>query len=474
MLKPIALLLALCGWATLARAQTPTAYNFYYGNLHAHSSYSDGNQDEARTGYATPYQNYGFADASLHLDFLGISEHNHSQAGMQLPNYARGLRQADSATVDGSFVALYGMEWGVISGGGHVLVYGVDQLLGWEAGNFNVFVPKNNYQALFKEINRRPGAFAMLAHPQTGDYGNLASGTFSPTADSAIVSTVLRSGPATSTNITYSNPSTSSYESTYQRLLARGYHIGISLDHDNHNTTFGRTTPGRLVVLAPSLTKASLMQALRARRFYASDDWNAQVSFTLNGEPMGSVLQGGTNADINVSVADGDNEAVRSLTLMRGVPGNGVNAIALVNAPAGAAALTFTDTNVPNSAYYYYAVIIQNDGNRIVTSPIWYNRTSVLSAAAGHELAQLDVFPNPVSGGTATLSYSLPATSSVTLEVLDALGRPVYTLARGERQAAGPHAYELNTVQSQLAAGLYTVRLTQDGTTTYRKLVVAQ
>ncbi|RYU80103.1 CehA/McbA family metallohydrolase [Hymenobacter persicinus] len=473
MKKTLTLLLAVFCWATSARAQAQT-YQFYYGNLHAHSAYSDGNQDEATSHAATPAQDYSFAKASLHLDFLGISEHNHAQAGMSLPNYAKGLRQADSLTT-ASFVALYGMEWGVISGGGHILVYGVDQLLGWEAGNFNVFVAKNDYQSLFKQINRRPGAFALFAHPQSGDYGNLAgTAAFSPRADSSVVGTPLRSGPATSTNVTYSNASTGSYESTYQRMLAKGYHVGISLDHDNHNTTFGRTTPGRLVILSPTLTKANLMQALRNRRFFASDDWNAQVNFTLNGQPMGTIMEGTGNASLSVNVADGDNESVRSITLMRGVPANGVNAVSVATTPAGTAALTYTDTNVPNSAYYYYAIIIQNDGDRIVTSPIWYSRGGVTAAAPAQELAALDVFPNPVQGGSTTLSYSLPKASRVTLEVLDNLGRPVSVLAQDEQQSAGPHSYALSVSQLNLASGLYTVRLVQATGTTYRKLVVAQ
>ncbi|WP_345113111.1 CehA/McbA family metallohydrolase [Hymenobacter algoricola] len=472
MKKTLTLLLAACCWGT-AYAQAPT-YQFYYGNLHAHSSYSDGNQDAATSNAATPAQDYSFADASLHLDFLGISDHNHALAGMQRPNYAKGLHQADSLT-NANFVALYGMEWGVISGGGHMLVYGVDQLLGWEAGNFDVFVAKSDYQSLFKQINRRPGAFALFAHPQSGDYGNLAgTATFSPRADSAVVGMPMRSGPATSTNITYSNKSTSSYESTYQRMLAKGYHVGIGFDHDNHNTTFGRTTPGRLVLLAPSLTKLDLMQALRSRRFYASDDWNTEVTFTVNGQAMGTINQGPGNAGVSVGVADSDNEAVRSITLMRGVPGNGVNAVAVSTTAIGAAALTYTDINVPNSAYYYYAIIIQDDGDRIVTSPIWYSRGSVTAASAAQELPPLDVFPNPVQGGAVTLSYGLPTATRVTLEVLDNLGRTVSVLAQDEAQSAGPHAYTLPVSQLSLAPGLYTVRLVQAAGTTYRKLLVAQ
>jgi hypothetical protein len=350
------------------------SYRHYYGNLHAHSGYSDGNQDAGVSGASTPLQDYAYADASLHMDFLGISEHNHAQAGMSRPNYALGLAQADQATT-ADFVALYGMEWGVITGGGHVLVYGVNQLLGWEAGNYDIFVPRSDYRALFREVNRHPGAFATLAHPQSGDYNGLASSPFRPEADSAVVGTVLRSGPATSTNTSYTNPSSTSYESTYATLLARGYHVGISLDHDNHNTTFGRTTAGRVVVLAPSLSKNDLLAALRQRRFYASDDWNADVTFTLANQPMGSIFTAPASPSMVVSIADADAEGLLSFSLLRGVPGSGTLATVVATAPAGATALSYTDMGLAtgNSAYYY-AIIQQADGDRIVTSPIWYTR----------------------------------------------------------------------------------------------------
>jgi hypothetical protein len=437
----------------------------FRGNLHAHSSYSDGNQDNTLT---TPLQDFQFAAASLHSDFLGISDHNHSQAGMSLPNYALGLQQATQATT-ANFVALYGMEWGVISGGGHVVVYGVNQLLGWEPGNYDVFVAKNDYQGLFKEINRRPGAFATLAHPQSGDYGNLAGSAtaFSPRADSALVGTVLRSGPATSTNTTYSNPYTGSYESTFTTLLAKGYHVGISLDHDNHNTTFLRTTPARLVVLAPALTRTDLLDALRQRHFYASDDWNAEATLTLNSQPMGTIFTGAAAPAVSVSVSDADNEPVTSLTLRRGVPGSGTAATVVATAAAGASTLSYVDPQAVNTTAYYYAVIVQADGDRIVTSPIWYTRQVATATAPTAEELALSVFPNPTAG-TAALSYYLPAAGTIQAEVYDAVGRQVVGLAAGELQAAGPHTLAVPA----LKAGLYTIRFAHEGRTAYRKLVV--
>lgn len=458
--------------AATACAQGPAPYQFYYGNLHAHTGYSDGNQDSVASGRSTPLLSYQFAAASQHFDFLGISEHNHAQAGMRLVDYARGRAQASQSTTS-AFVALHGTEWGVISGGGHMLVYGVSKLYGWESGNYDEFVARSDYQALMRKVNKVPGAFVLFAHPQSGDYGNLAgSAAFSPTADSAIVGTPFRSGPATSPNITYSNPSTGNYEAVYRAMLAKGYHVGVSLDHDNHLTTFGRTTNARLVVLAPTLTEANLLTALRARRFYASDDWNAQVSLTCNAQPMGSILSNSAAAALTVSYADADNESVASLALMRGVPGSTAQAVQVATATPGAAALSYTDPAATGTAYYY-ALITQADGDRIITSPIWYTRSAALATQPAAVALQLNVFPNPADATQpVTLSYYLPTTTPVSADILDVLGRAVLILATGQPQSAGSHSLSVPLVA--LPPGLYTVRVTTGSTSTYRKLIVGQ
>ena len=138
-------------------------------------------------------------------------------------------------------------------------------------------------------------------------------------------------------------------------MLAKGYHVGISLDHDNHNTTFGRTTQGRLVVLAPALTQTNLLDALRQRHFYASDDWNAEATLTVNGQPMGTVFADQAPAAVNVAVSDVDNEPVASLQLFRGVPGSGTAAVVVATAANGAKTLSYVDPLANNATAYYYA-----------------------------------------------------------------------------------------------------------------------
>lgn len=472
MLRLLALALPLSLSLTrVAQAQQPAPLRFFFGNLHAHTAYSDGNKDSTSTGANTPRESFAFAKASQHFDFLGISEHNHSMAGMRLRYWPLLRQQADSATVDGQFVALAGMEWGVISGGGHVLIYGCDDLLGWEAGNYNAYVAQNNYADLWKALNRRPGSFASLAHPSSDDFGNLLGTAFSAVADSAIVGSPFRSGPAFSTNLNYSDRANGSYESYFRNALAKGYHVAPSYDHDNHNTTFGRTTDGRVVVLAETLTKHDILWALRARRFYASDDWNTEVSFTLNQQwPMGTIQQDLPAPSLSVTVSDADGELPSSIVLMRGTPGSGVQPASVATATAGNTALTFTDNTLPLSATaYYYAVIVQPDGDKIISAPVWYTRGNAtgLPATAAEPLA-VTVWPNPATRTDTriTVSFAAPANGEpVRVSLRDALGRTVLEqLVTGAPDAALPVA--------GLVPGIYTVQVMAGQAATVRRLVV--
>lgn len=354
-------------------------YRFYRGNLHAHSSYSDGNKDGSTSGALTPYDDYGIARQAEQFDFLGISEHNHNGAGMVLSSYAKGLQQADQANqanVDGKFLALYGMEWGTISGGGHVIVYGYDQLIGWEAGNYDVFVQKGDYtgtQGLFATLAQKSGVVAYLAHPNATDYNGLLQKPLDATASQVVTGMAMRSGPAFSTATDYSDPSASTYESRFKDALKLGYHVGPVMDHDNHNSTFGRTSYTRLVVLASELTRPALLEAMQQRRFYAADDANAEVTFKISGQPMGSQLTLPGAPTLEVNVVDQDGEAVTSIELLAGIPGSGIAATSLTTSN-GAATLSFTDPISNEATYYYYAVITQADGDKIWTAPIRYTR----------------------------------------------------------------------------------------------------
>jgi hypothetical protein len=246
-------------------------YNFYFGNIHAHTSYSDGCKDCAVGEIRTPQQCFQFAKQTEHFNFLGISEHNHNVngVGMHLENYAKGLAQADEENDDGTFVCMYGIEFGLNSNG-HVLIYGLDKLPGWERDpdNFDVFCDKDDYTKLWKLVNDANG-FATLAHPETPQFNHLRNSARRPSADKAICGSALANGLHDSHVLDYSERRSFQFLGYYMTLLAKGYHLGPTIDHDNHNTTFGRTGASRTVVLARALERDSIIAAYKAMRFYA-------------------------------------------------------------------------------------------------------------------------------------------------------------------------------------------------------------
>lgn len=354
--------------------------NHYFGNLHSHSSYSDGNADNTTK---VPSDDYTYAKTALCMDFLGISEHNHATAGMSISNWQPGRAQAAAATTS-TFVGMYGMEWGTISAGGHVIIYGVDSLIGWEPGNYDIFVDKFTYQGtngLFDRITRHGNnAIAYLAHPNTGDYNGLVS-TFNAASDEAVVGSAVESGPAFSTNTTYTNPATSmSYLTYYRNMLSRGYHVGPTIDHDNHNMTFGHTTKSRLVVMAATLSESTLLDGMKKMRFYASQDCSAKISFTVNTEAIGSIITR-AGAPVIALSSTGTTSAISSVSIMSGVPGSGTAATLLTSFTSGS--FSYTDNSLANGGQrYYYLDITEADGSRIVTSPIWYTRNDAARMTA--------------------------------------------------------------------------------------------
>lgn len=364
--------------------------NFYFGTLHSHSDYSDGNTDNP--GY-TPAQDYDYAMTAECMDFLGISEHNHNQTGATLANYHLGVTQAnDFSTAHPNFLALYGMEWGTIGSGGHVLIYGngMDNLWGWESGagawgssnNYDVYVNVGDYRTstgLFKTTNDNiaTNTFASLAHPGANDFDGLdTAAAYDPVADNAIVATAVESGPSTSANTTYSNPAFSmGYLWYYEKLLSKGYHLGPTIDHDNHKTTFGKTTRSRTAVIAPgpTLTKAAMMTAMRNMNFYATQDCDTKVDFSINTRIMGNIFTDRFAPNIAVSLTDVTTSTASAvIRVMYGVPGSGILPVKIDSAIGSS--LTFTDNNLANNATGYYYIDITNGSSRIVTSPIWYTR----------------------------------------------------------------------------------------------------
>ncbi|PSQ88248.1 MAG: hypothetical protein BRD45_06825 [Bacteroidetes bacterium QS_8_64_10] len=86
-------------------------------------------------------------------------------------------------------------------------------------------------------------------------------------------------------------------------------------------------------------------------------------------------------------------------------------------------------------------------------------------------LAFVGAAPNPVAG-RATIRYALPEARTVTVTIYDALGRRAATPVSGKQQTSGPKRLRFDA--SELAAGVYVVRVRAGAETTTGKLVVTR
>ena len=119
------------------------------------------------------------------------------------------------------------------------------------------------------------------------------------------------------------------------------------------------------------------------------------------------------------------------------------------------------DIPASNVAYQFcWELCTKCDGSpALVTSSI-NNISSV---------ASFNVYPNPVSE-TATITYSLSTTSTVSMEILNAIGQRISTTDFGKQN---PGTFANRVGVAELAEGIYFVRLNVSGkSTTYRMSVV--
>jgi hypothetical protein len=418
-------------------------WNFYFGNHHNHSTYSDGGipvatcngaVESAHAG-ADPAAAYAYAKSTAGLDFLSLLDHNHifdTACGTGCTNdqirarYQAGLSAAASASTS-SFVGIYGQEWGVISGGGHVALYEYNKLFGWDAFS-DVITTKSDYPNLWNTIANAAyqgpyGSMAGFCHPDSSDFGSYAQNANGLAQVRAIA---VISGPATSKLETYADAGTrysgpKASGDRYQYVLQRGWKVGPEAHGDSHCLNYGTSTRNRTVVLATSLSKANVMDAMRSRRFYTTSDRNAQMFFGTADltKVMGQIFTVPTaTLDLLAWIADPDGSTVSTVTLYTGNPAAGSGSPAsssMTNAGGGSYTATVA-VPATGSAYYYVYATLAN-GGELFSAPIWVSRASCSDTIA------------PSASITAPTAATVSGTVAVSATGSDDVGVTGMTLA---------------------------------------------
>lgn len=367
-------------------------YTVYLGNLHSQTSHSDGGADveqckSAQSPGTAPHgPNHAFAYARARgLDVLVVSEHNHMYDGSarSAPDadaararalYRAGLQQAAAfSKTHPGFLALYGMEWGVISNGGHVNIFNSDELLGWETSAkgelmADTLTPRGDYAALYTLMRER-GWVGQFNHPaHSGQFQvNGVPLAYTPDGEEAMVLCEVMNSTAFSTNVSETETRRSNFEGACNRLLEAGYRVAFSSNQDNHCANWGAAYTNRTGVLLPegvALNRANFVDALKARRVFATMDKKSQLVLTANGRMMGERFTNSGTLTLVANFASQGGKRAASVAIMEGVPGRNGKVTRL----SEKAVTTFTPAP---AAHFYYAKVTQDDGNVLWSAPVW-------------------------------------------------------------------------------------------------------
>ncbi len=415
------------GFVTKLDLSFPTAAMLvpYRANLHTHTAYSDGGIGIGGDSPADAFQR----GRSGGLDAMAVTDH-----GEQLTTGEWGslMRDAEIETT-GGFVALPGFEWThtfspfgwlawlldpisyLATGQGHINVYGstgrsgayddgvglasgdlrttLDQFYGWLAAAPAIDTDRNPYNRPVAQFNH-PTTYDNCDH--FNDVAMAANASLRDVLCLMEIGSHRYGGYDGGAADNGSGDPNRDNEFWFRRALNNGWRVAPTNNGDNHTTdyAFGTSPPVFTGIFAAPLPPNStaherqsrLLDALRARRTFASEDRDAQVILTADAglapQPwwMGQAvtLPPATPLTFRVEAHD-QTDPIAKVELIRipGTPGEPLRSWPGLNAnsfdqshSATAAEMAAWPVTVFGEAWVY-AKVTEADGDLLYSAPIW-------------------------------------------------------------------------------------------------------
>ena len=316
-----------------------TQMRLFTGQVHSHTRFSDG------TG--SPLDAMTYARDEGKVDFFSVSDH----CFMTAKDGMEGRRaRADALNENGRFATLFGFEMTWLTAGfwGHMNLLNTD----WYDCSLHTSLPK-----FYEKVASDENAVAMFNHPEYrwGDFDSFRY--HSKALDDRLCLIEIREPR---------------FDNAYALMLSRGWHAAPVWNEDNHKPNWTTATKGGGVVLAHSLTRENILDAMRRRRTYSTSDRSTKVFYRVNGEWLGARLQAPDTLSFEVLVSTENEAGIGDLYLVT------EDNIVLAHTQAGPLKQFSWRLTLPAEFDYYY-VKIRNDEAYTVTAPVFVEGREALS-----------------------------------------------------------------------------------------------
>ena len=355
-------------------------YRIFWGDIHLHTCISIDNKHRDRMLY-TPEHYCEYAREVTGLDFIGFTDHHepwHADHGLTDGEWERTVSTANRYTKAGKFVALIGFEFRDRRGDTNVHFSGdnptrvppeinrVSKL--WEyyrrAGEEAITIPHlhpySNYERSGAPDHRSPG-YDVAWHSEDWD-------VMDPHFEMAVEVCSTWGRYEYYRNAPHSPPSGMLKGHSIQNLLARGHRLGIVASSDGH-----KGSPGNcclVAVYAKELSRKAIFAALQSRFCYGVTHARIALRFEINGARMGSETR--TKGDISLVVEVHGVGRIYSVEIIKN------NEPYLKKLGEGEMDLVIEHRDQQQDPLaYYYARVMQEDGEMAWSSPIWVEKIFV-------------------------------------------------------------------------------------------------
>jgi len=441
----------------------------WWGDLHTHSIYSN-------HGMNLPIDVFNYGKNISFLDYLAYTEHSYIVDSL----YRAGIAVSNSFNSDNNFVTINGYEWSSVNYGHKCVYFNDDNPPG-------ITTAINTPNVLLSTVKQQ-GGLIQVAH-STGLWGSpRAFYTDWDYFDPTVQTNAEISGNSGLCFEMISVDSANYGDNTYilgtsvQDGLARHYIFGFLGTSDNHEGRPGKNVNGEYsqyytnqfypalrskdvgltCILAPTLTRNDLFNAMAIRHNYATTGERILLDFKIDGHMMGDAYQwDSTHYPTIIGTIHGTDtlsriEIVKNNVSMKSFTPNDKDFT-----------FSFVDSTATFNSYYYLRVT-QVNIQMAWSSPIW-----LLNSVSGFDNPSfinnqfdVNVFPNP-NDGSFQIKFFNNFSSSCIIKLTDVTGKEVYKKELSIRQYSNVN-YDINV--PGLSNGIYTLTVEADNYTASKKI----
>lgn len=321
---------------------TPDVMSLYKGELHAHTSDSD--------GVGTPRDAYIYARDVAGLDFFAVTDHSNSCTSATY--LKKHLEVADELYQPGKYVTMYGYEqtYNITSGYyGHLNTINSRKAYSTRTSH--------NLRQYYEAMAKAEDCIVQFNHPGY-KWGNFLEYEMWSELYDSVVNLYEFKG--------------SGYDTEWALCLAKGWHVSPMHNEDNHSATWGTANEAVGYVLAPALTRDNLVDAMNLNRTYTTTDGSLKIYYSINGEWLGSRLDDPEKLNVKAELS----------TSKSGGLGN-VYLVAEDNVVVASVSLgtkkSYTWELTLEPEYDYYYIKVSNSECFAVTAPVWVENRDLIS-----------------------------------------------------------------------------------------------